>query len=114
MAETHACLLAAARERAGTKYIALDSLEAEESEQMDIDNISRQGVSLDDLATEAKGLGFKTHLASGSSSSKESPRAGWEDNLAIYIRDVSCISSLKVFDYYAQLRYPARHCADPS
>lgn len=143
LAETHACLLAAARERAGTKYIAIDSLDAEESADADLENegidamdvdeevigngngngtgngegvdpniyaygttpkrlsekertkvrrATRWDISLSDLAREAKGLGYKAHMnaaaGSGSSSSKDSPRPGWEDNLAIYIRDV--------------------------
>lgn len=88
LAEAHACLLAAARERAGTKHIAIDSIEVE-SEEMEVDNASSHDVSLEDLATEAKGLGYRGQVASSSSSSKDSPRAGWEDSLAIYIRDVS-------------------------
>ena len=88
LAETHACLLAAARERAGAKYVAMDSLEAQESAEEDVDPRSvHAGVSLADIAHEAKGLGYKAHV-SGASSSRDSPRAGWEDALAIYIRDV--------------------------
>lgn len=89
LAETHACLLTVARERAGTKYIAMDSLDAQESEEKDDDSPKHihSSVSLSDIAHEAKGLGYKAHI-SGLSSSKDSPRTGWEDALAIYIRDV--------------------------
>jgi bromodomain adjacent to zinc finger domain protein 1A len=89
LAEAHACLLAVARERAGTKYMAMGSLEAHEPVETDADPGKRihSGASLADIAHEAKGLGYKAHM-SGVSPSKDFPRAGWEDALAIYIRDV--------------------------
>lgn len=67
---------------------------------------TRWDVSLADIAREAKGLGYKSSMAhnagSGSSSSKDSPRPGWEDNLAIYIRDVSPLL-LAAFDSCSSL-----------
>ncbi|KAF8310996.1 hypothetical protein DL93DRAFT_2083951 [Clavulina sp. PMI_390] len=82
LAETHSCLLTVAKERTGVRYTAIESLEAEE---MDLDD-SAHGVSLADIAHEAKGLGYKSQLATGSSS-KDSTRSTWEDTLAIYLRD---------------------------
>lgn len=97
LAEAHACLLSVAKERAGAKYVAIDSLETLEIEHMDTDD---NEVPLAEIAHEAKGLGYKAQLTAGSSSSRESPRAGWEDALAIYIRDVSgVVDSDQVLHY---------------
>lgn len=111
LAEVHACLLAVARERAGIKYMAMDSLEAQESVETDADLRKRvhSGISLADIAHEAKGLGYKAHM-SGASPSRDLPRTGWEDALAIYIRDVWLIYFIRVVTYFSSC-LPACHCA---
>ncbi len=62
LAETHACLLAMTRERPGAKCVAMDSLEAQESAEEDVDpwRSVHARVSLADIAHEVKGLGYKT------------------------------------------------------
>jgi bromodomain adjacent to zinc finger domain protein 1A len=82
IAEVNSCLMSVAKERSPIKMIALDSLNF-------YDAVDPPGeVPLAELQKAAKALGDKRSSGWDSPAARENGRVGWEDGLAIFIRDV--------------------------
>ncbi|KAF9512921.1 hypothetical protein BS47DRAFT_1329990 [Hydnum rufescens UP504] len=88
IAEVNSCLMSVAKERSPVKMIALDSLNF-------YDAVDPPGeVPLAELQKAAKALGDKRSSGWDSPAARENGRVGWEDGLAIFIRDHATMQTL--------------------